>query len=74
MTASKKDRSDWVIRKCDSFEEMERFHMRDWQSVSGSERAQAAWEMVLDAWKIKKRDPDELRFQRIVTVVSRPGS
>ena len=73
MVAPKKDRSDWVIRKCDSFEEMERLHVQGWQAVSGSERAKAAWQMVLDAWEIKKRDPNELRFQRVVTVVNRPA-
>ena len=74
MITPNRDRSDWVIRKCDSFEEMERLHLRDWQAVSGSERAKAAWQMVVEAWEIKKRSPDELRFQRVVTVVERPES
>ncbi len=52
------DRSNWVVRKCDSFEEMEFAHVEEWQKVSGSERANAAWEMVIEAWKLKKRDPN----------------
>lgn len=68
------DRSHWVVRKCASFEEMEFFHVEDWQKLSGRERANAAWDMVVEAWELKKRDPDELRFQRTVKCVKRPGS
>ena len=55
-------------------DEMERVHVEQWQSVSGSDRANAAWEMVVEAWKLKKRNLDELRFQRSVTRVERAGS
>jgi len=68
-----KDRSDWTARKVDSFEEMERTHLRDWQEVSCEERMKAAWEMVEEAWTLKKRDPDELRFQRVARCVKRGG-
>lgn len=67
------DRSHWKVRKCDSFEEMERLHIEDWQAVSGTERVNAAWDMVVEAWEMKKRDPDELRFQRTVKRVKRAG-
>jgi hypothetical protein len=68
-----KDRSNWVVRKCDSLEEMELLHIEQWQAVSGSDRINAAWEMVVEAWKLKKRNPDELRFQRSVTRAERAG-
>jgi len=65
------DRSDWIIRKCDSFEEMERNHVRDWQALSGAERMQAAWDMVVEAWELKKWDPSELEFQRVIRCIKR---
>jgi hypothetical protein len=43
--------------------------IRRWQRVSASRRAQAAWEMVEEAWSLKKRPADELRLQRIITVL-----
>jgi len=66
-----KDRSHWVVRKCCSLQEMERLHLRQWQVVSGNDRVNAAWAMVVEAWELKKRNPDELRFQRSVTSVKR---
>ena len=68
------DRSHWTIRKCESFEEMEFSHIEEWQKLSGSERAKAAWEMVVEAWEFKKRDPNELEFQRTVKCLKRAGS
>lgn len=65
------DRSHWTVTKCDSYADMERVHIAQWQAVSGSERANAAWDMVVEAWKLKKRDLNELRFQRSVTSVKR---
>ena len=67
------NRSHWVVRKCESLDEMEFAHVEEWQKVSGSERANAAWDMVVEAWKLKKRNPNELRFQRTVKCVKRTG-
>lgn len=50
-----------------------RNHVRDWQAVSAAERVAAAWDMVVEAWKLKGRDPDELEFQRTVRCVKRGG-
>jgi len=36
------DRSHWTVTKCDSYADMERVHIAQWQAVSGSERANAA--------------------------------
>lgn len=60
-------RAGWVVRRCGSHEEMEAIHLQEWQAVSAAERMTAAWEMVQEAWKMKRRNPDELRFQRCVT-------
>ena len=68
---SKPTRENWFVTKCDSIEDMEKVHLQQWQSVSGSVRAAAAWEMVVEAWKLKKRDLNELRFQRTVTSIQR---
>ena len=43
--------------------------IREWQKVSASERSDAAWQMVVDAWALKNHNTDELRLQRTVTVL-----
>ena len=70
----KKDRSKWVVKKCDSFEEMERLHITQWQAVSPSERANGLWILIVEAWKLKGGDPNELRLQRDVTSVKQRRS
>lgn len=62
-----KDRSHWTIQRCASFEEMRARHIANWQQVSARERTNAAWELVEYAWKVKKRDPNELRVRRAIT-------
>lgn len=69
-----KDRSQWVAKKCSSFDEMRAFSIEQWQKRSFIERMDAAWDMVLEAWEIKGYDQDELRFQRTVTTVKRRKS
>ena len=43
--------------------------MQQWQDRPYIERLDAAWELMVDAWKLKKYDLNELRFQRSVTIV-----
>lgn len=74
MSAVKKDRSDWVIKKCSSFEEMRTHRIQQWQERPFIERLDAAWEIIEDAWKIKQKDPNELRLQRSITTVVRRRS
>jgi hypothetical protein len=69
MAEAQPTRAGWMEVKCSSFDEMRANHIRNWQAVSPAERLKAAWELVVDAWEIKKRDPNELRFQRSVTVI-----
>ena len=60
-------RKGWTIRRCASFEDMRIQAIRNWQRVSATARTNAAWELVVDAWKMKGSDLDELRRQRTIT-------
>ena len=68
MTAPR-PRSGWTLIRCDSHEDMRAQAIRRWQRVSATARADAAWEMVKEAWVLKKRPLHELRFQRTLTVL-----
>jgi hypothetical protein len=59
----------WTVTRCDSFDDMRRVAIERWQKMSGSARRKAAWELVVEAWQIKKRNLDELRLQRPIKVV-----
>lgn len=72
MSEVKKDRSNWTVKKFDSFDEMRNWQIQQWQNVSGAERRQAAWELVYDYWVgMKDMHPDELRLQRSVTKLAK---
>ena len=47
------------------------FDIQFWQGLSSEARANAVWEMVVDYWKMKGKDPHELRLQRSVESVQR---
>jgi hypothetical protein len=74
MSEAAERRANWPVVKCSSFEEMRIHHIRAWQAVTSAERMKAAWDMVVEAWEMKKLDPDELRFQRSVTVIRKAQS
>lgn len=59
----------WTLVRCTSHEDMRSHAIRRWQQVSATARAEAAWEMVEEAWSLKKRPADELRLQRTITVL-----
>lgn len=40
-------------------------NVRFWQRAGGAAIRQAAWELVVETWQAKHRDPDELRFSRV---------
>ena len=65
------DRSHYVAKKCNSFDEMRAFQIEQWQSRPFMERMDAAWQMVVEAWEMKGYNVDELRFQRTITTVKR---
>jgi hypothetical protein len=58
----------WKVTRCESFEDMRKVAIANWQRQSGAARRQAAWDLVVEAWKMQKRDPDELRLQRPIKV------
>ena len=68
------DRSDWGGKKCVSFEEMRTFRVQQWQREPFMKRLDAAWEIVEEAWRLKNKDPNELRLQRSVATVVRRKS
>ena len=45
-----------------------------WQEQAPEVRLKATWELVVNAWKIKGRDLNELRFRRDTSVFKRPKS
>ena len=72
MSTPKPDRSNWVIRKFDSFDEQRCQQIKDWQTAGEVARLDAAWELVTDYWiGMKNKHPDELRLQRSVTKLTR---
>ncbi len=53
---------------------MRKYRIQQWQEEPFMKRLDAAWEIIEDAWKIKQRDPNELRLQRSTTAVIRRAS
>ncbi len=68
MTAAQR-RASWAVTRCESLEDMRLQHVRTWQALSSAERMDAAWDLVKEAWALQKRNLDELRLQRSITVV-----
>jgi hypothetical protein len=62
-------RKGWTLRRCSSFDDMRVQAISNWQRVSATARADAAWDMVVEVWKMKRWNVDELRLQRTVTVL-----
>ena len=58
------NRSGWYAKKCKSLDEMRTEGIRFWQQQGGSSIRKAAWELVVENWKVKDKNSDELRFQR----------
>jgi hypothetical protein len=72
VTTPAKDRSHWIVRKFDSFDDQRRQQIIDWQALDGAKRRQAAWELVVDYWVgMKGMTHNELRLQRSVTKLTR---
>lgn len=62
-------RPGWTLQRCESFDDMRVEAIRRWQRVSATARAAAAWDLVVEAWSLKKRPAHELRLQRTVAVL-----
>ena len=46
--------------------DIDKFNQEFWNSCSDEEKISAGWDLVVQAWKTKERDLDELRLQRSV--------
>ena len=69
------DRAHWPTRRCESFDDMRAYRIRQWQEAGCGARMTAAWELVVDHWvDCLGKDPNELRLQRSVTHLRRRGS
>jgi hypothetical protein len=56
-----------IMARLTPLKEMDRsFDVEFWQRKGTEAIFEAAWEMVVEAWKIKGRDESELKFQRTV--------
>jgi hypothetical protein len=72
MTANTSPTSRWSVQKFSSFDEQRRWQVREWQGRGEAARLAAAWELVVEAWKLQNRPEDELRLQRSVARIVRP--
>ena len=72
VSTAEKDRADWPTRRCESFDDMRAYRIRQWQEAGCEARMKAAWELVVDYWVgYQGKDPNELRLQRSVTKLVR---
>lgn len=59
--------SNQIMERYGKLEDMDRsFDLSFWQAQPEAARFAAAWDMVVTAWKIQGKNPDELRLQRTV--------
>ena len=63
-------REGWHAVKCNSLDDMRTQNIRFWQRAGGAAIRAAAWELVVESWTAQKRNPDELRFQRLAAPAS----
>ena len=45
-----------------------------WQSLTPKQRLDATWQLAVDAWSLKGKSKDELRFQRSTALFKRRKS
>lgn len=63
---------DFVMERKVQLDQMDRsFDVEYWQRLGPEAIFEAAWDMVVQAWKVKGRDPNELRLQRSVEAIQR---
>ena len=60
--------SGWEAVRCSNLDSMWTQNVLFWQRQGGAAIRQAAWELVVEAWKAQNRNPDERRFQRTAPV------
>ncbi len=64
-----REREGWHGVKCASLDDMPTQNILFWQRAGGAAIRSAAWDLVVEMWQAQKRDPDELRFQRLAQPV-----
>jgi transposase len=62
----------WHAVRCVDLDDMRRQNILFWQQAGGVAIRQAAWELVEEWWQMKKKNPDELRFQRLASQLREP--
>ena len=63
------------VERTGKIEEMDRrFDLIFWQTQSDEARLEATWELVVESYMIKGKNPDELRLQRSVESFQRQRS
>lgn len=55
----------WEAVRCTSLDDMRTQNIRFWQRQGGNAIRQAAWDLVMETWRTRGLDPNELRFQRL---------
>ena len=66
------DKKAFVMERKVRLDQMDRsFDVEYWQRLGPEAIFEAAWDLVVQAWKMKGRDPDELRLQRSVEAIRR---
>ena len=66
---------DFVMERMGRLEDLDRsFDVAFWQRQGSNAIFAAAWEMVVEHWRMKGGDESELELQRIVECIRRPGS
>jgi len=64
------DQEHEIVERVVRIDQLDRsFDIAYWQSQSPEARAEAAWQLVVDAWVAKGRVIDELRLQRSIEAV-----
>ena len=63
----KKAANSRVFERRGKLEELDRsFDLKFWQAQNPQQRFQAAWELVVHAWKVKGGDVRQLRLHRAI--------
>ena len=66
---------DFVMERMGRLEDLDRsFDVAFWQRQGSNAIFAAAWEMVVEHWRMKGADESELELQRIHECILRPGS
>ena len=57
-----------AIHGLDTDVNVQEFNIQFWQKCSDQMKMDSAWDLVVEAWKVKGKDPRELRLQRHIAL------